>query len=704
MFFAITILSLILSIIQFRNPSRQPSHLPSARTFIGLIILLVIQVVMLLVNIFVWVPTKISSELVTVIDLLLINLSLIWLFWLLLPVKKTRLPLAIASALSFVYVITAVIALTIIFKDSARNIGAYIPLVLLVDLLVGTGCLLMVLMSHPHPKGLTVLIIAGQAVGVVLQIAIPEGTYLPTYLRLGQLFTFLLLIVYSAIIQQTTISNKKTGSPSSITPRIASAFMELSLQNSSKKLLDGLTHAISLFTMADICCIVNLDLEHSKLKLHHGYDLFREDYLADFELDFSQVPQLSQAFINQTIVSIRDDKSNDFDSLFTATQYNQLGEVTLLPLKFNGHAVDHAFLFLTPYTLHHIDTASLVAIQNIAPSILKVFSQANELEDQKKSIDSLIISLNQATTQRNALQSQLERSQELLAELRSKFTANKAEHQHEIEVWMERQNALEIELGSLKDIAQRSSSALDQLDAIILQKANLEESLANCNQQNRALKHALTSAKSLIDASIVNTDAHSVLEKGMDGLQDINGEIKTPDAGTKSPKMRLIDIVTRLKESLAVQMGIKDLHLDIVNTTPVGLEIPEANKTIALLEALLQNAIKASPNQQGITLATALDEQDPGATLLNLQVTDMGGGLSRLEQENFFAMIDRQGKPVPGGIGDADAIRNVIVLVKQLGGKLWLKSGADKPTTFKVRLPLHTHHTLFEDLGDQPGE
>ncbi len=342
---------------------------------------------MLLVNIFIWVPTKIRPDLVSLIDLLLINLSLIWLFWLLLPIKKTRLPLAIASALSLVYVIATLIALMIIFNDTARNIGAYLALVLLVDLLVGTGCLLMVLMSHPHPKGLTVLIITGQAVGVVLQIAIPQSANLPTFLRLGQLFTFLLLIVYSANFQQTTISNKKTSSSSSITPRIASAFMELSLQNSSNKLLDGLTHAISLFTMADICCIVNLDLENSKLKLHHGYDLFREDYLEDFELDFFQVPLLSQAFINQTIVTVKDDKSKDFDSLFTATQYNQLGEVTLLPLKFNGHAVDHAFLFLTPYTLHHIDTASLVAIQNIAPSILKVFGQANELEDQKKSIE-----------------------------------------------------------------------------------------------------------------------------------------------------------------------------------------------------------------------------------------------------------------------------------------------------------------------------
>ncbi len=315
---------------------------------------------------------------------------------------------------------------------------------------------------------------------------------------------------------------------------------------------------------------------------------------------------------------------------------------------------------------------------------------------RKNQSNSLIISLNQATTQRNTLQSQLERSQELLAELRSKFTANKADHQHDIEVWMERQHALEEELGSLKDIAQRSSYALDQLDAINLQKANLEESLANCNHQNRALKHALTSAKLLIDASIDNTDLRPEKEEGMEELQEINGELKTPAIGTKSPTMRLIDIVKRLKEGLAVQMEMKDLHLEIVNTAPVDLEIPEANLTAALIEALLQNAIKASPNQQGITLATSLDEQDTGAQLLNLQVTDMGGGLSRLEQENFFAMIDRQGKPVPGGIGDAEAIRKVMHLVKQLDGKLWLKSGADKPTTFKVRLPLHTNPVQFE--------
>jgi len=51
-------------------------------------------------------------------------------------------------------------------------------------------------------------------------------------------------------------------------------------------------------------------------------------------------------------------------------------------------------------------------------------------------------------------------------------------------------------------------------------------------------------------------------------------------------------------------------------------------------------------------------------------------------------MVDRQGQPIPGGIGDAVAIRHVVHMVKHAQGKLWVKSGIDRPTIFKVSLPI----------------
>ncbi len=695
-FFTMTILSLILLILPLRK--NRDGNILSANPKLpsGLFILLSLQCVMLVVNVIGWISSAENVSLIILLDRWFITLSVIWLQWVLIPIKK-RLSLILAGAASLLVSFIVLIAFFLMLATpyfSEINF-AYVALFTSIITLVSlSASLVIMIIKRPSQYMLIALILIVQIIAYVIQLIFAFSMTLPVWLRLGQWLTISLLslMVCNLIRNITRFPDlyESSSTTPSITPRIASTFMELSLQNSSQKLLSGLTHALSLYTMSDICGIVELNLEESKLNVHHVYDLFLEDYLQEFELTFEQVPQLSQSFLNHRSLSINDPASRDLTSIFTATQFNQLGEVTLLPLKFNGHAVNQALLFLMPYTLRHINPAILSDLNKITPTILRLFTQANELDNQKTATDSLLIGLNQVTSQKNDLQQNFDRSQSLLTELRNKYADDKASHQQEVQQLIDHQHTLEDELSSLKEIAERSSTALDQLDKLSHEKANLEIALTECNKNNKSLKNALVSAKSLIDASIIGNTPQTT-DVFVDDLSDKVTEIQ-------ASQKRLGNVIRDVKIELTPFLELKELQLTIANNINKEIFISNAEQTQALVTSLLQNAIKASPYQQSIFFELTLEQQENKEPVIIMQVTDMGGGLSKSEQVNFFALIDRKGKPVPGGIGDAEAIRRVIHMVKQLNGNLWLKSGADQPTTFKIRLPLGIPPVQFEGL------
>ena len=107
-----------------------------------------------------------------------------------------------------------------------------------------------------------------------------------------------------------------------------------------------------------------------------------------------------------------------------------------------------------------------------------------------------------------------------------------------------------------------------------------------------------------------------------------------------------------------------------------------------IVRHLLENAVKISPVGQKVILDLTTSTDNDLKQLLTLQVTDFGGGISPAEQAAYFSMIDRQGQPIPGGVGDAAGLRKMVHLIKEVQGKLWVRSGIDKPTTYKIDLPV----------------
>ena len=72
-----------------------------------------------------------------------------------------------------------------------------------------------------------------------------------------------------------------------------------------------------------------------------------------------------------------------------------------------------------------------------------------------------------------------------------------------------------------------------------------------------------------------------------------------------------------------------------------------------------------------------------GKNLDNLQMRN----LSQQEQDSFQRMIERIGHPVPGGIGNVDALREVMKHIQVLQGNFMINSDVDQPTTYRLQLP-----------------
>jgi sigma-B regulation protein RsbU (phosphoserine phosphatase) len=106
-----------------------------------------------------------------------------------------------------------------------------------------------------------------------------------------------------------------------------------------------------------------------------------------------------------------------------------------------------------------------------------------------------------------------------------------------------------------------------------------------------------------------------------------------------------------------------------------------------VLVNLVGNAVKFTPQDGSITVATAVATAAGGASWGEVRVTDTGPGVPRAEQAAIFEPYYRSQETARApGVGLGLAISHG--LVQQMGGELVLESAPGAGATFIVRLPL----------------
>jgi PAS domain S-box-containing protein len=151
---------------------------------------------------------------------------------------------------------------------------------------------------------------------------------------------------------------------------------------------------------------------------------------------------------------------------------------------------------------------------------------------------------------------------------------------------------------------------------------------------------------------------------------------------------RPLDLVALARQVVAEQQHSTERHqlrLDVAVPKLVG--VWDAARLERLLENLLNNAIKYSPEGGDITL-TVRPEAEAGEPWAVLVVQDRGLGIPAADLPHIFERFQR-GRNVEGQIaGTGIGLAAVRQLVEQHGGRVTVNSHEGRGTTFTVRLPL----------------
>lgn len=697
-FFLVTLVALVLSFFS-RSKTQSPQKTINFKRFtVGLAILLGFTFLQFIFNLVSWIISYDNFRILSIIDRLFVMLSLVCLVWMFLSVTSRHLPNILAGITGFLAVVTFVVSLIMHIFFSATNLffTAWVNGIWWIIGFLGCLAMFIYLVMRQKLRSITTLLlftIAG--LGFLAQIFLPSDQILPAYIRLSQLLYYPILILIACQVgSSSTATSLENSSPATqskldLTPRVAAALIETSLQGSGKKLLNSLTHGLSLLAMADICGIVKVDKISTTLHFTSIYDLFREDYINDFSLPFSQLPAISSALLDQKELTLENAKSKDITDLMQATAYNQVGTVTVFPLKYNGRQVDSGLIFLSPYTMRSCKPETLNSLAKISPTILQVLDHAKAIEENKDAFDSQLVLLNKVNREREEIKDQLDHAQALLAELRGEFTASKSNYQKEIQLWIERQQNLERQNQELQILVEKSKSAISDLATLTAQKDHLEKRLAESSLKINSMQSALLKTKAMIDETVASGEESGFITP--DGTTSGVRQARSAEisiSGTNPGEVRLSTIIEKEVNAVIDLYTSKNVKLELQFHDNQGSCISKPEDLGEIVHHLLENAVKISPIGQKVILDLTTSADNNLNQLLTIEVTDVGGGISQAEQAAFFSMIDRQGQPIPGGVGDAAGLRKMVHLVKKVQGKLWIRSGVDKPTTYKIDLPV----------------
>jgi PAS domain S-box-containing protein len=151
---------------------------------------------------------------------------------------------------------------------------------------------------------------------------------------------------------------------------------------------------------------------------------------------------------------------------------------------------------------------------------------------------------------------------------------------------------------------------------------------------------------------------------------------------------RPLDLVALARQVVQEQQHSTERHhLRLDNAVPELVGVWDAARLERLLENLLNNAVKYSPEGGDVTLTIRPDAQ-AGEPWAVVTVEDRGIGIPAEDVPHIFERFQR-GRNVEGQIaGTGIGLAAVRQLAEQHGGRVTVESQEGRGTTFTVRLPL----------------
>lgn len=153
----------------------------------------------------------------------------------------------------------------------------------------------------------------------------------------------------------------------------------------------------------------------------------------------------------------------------------------------------------------------------------------------------------------------------------------------------------------------------------------------------------------------------------------------------------IIDNVLTYTSNLALEKKIS-VQLDVPQNA-ISIQIdPDALQQILI--HLVQNAETATPAEGVVKLKTQLLFED-NKEYIHIQVTDLGGGISKEDLPNIFTRLYRADNILIQGIGDTSVGLSIAKTLTEFhGGRIWVETQANIGSTFNVLFPTNSSNDI----------
>ncbi|MFC1946419.1 ATP-binding protein [Chloroflexota bacterium] len=170
----------------------------------------------------------------------------------------------------------------------------------------------------------------------------------------------------------------------------------------------------------------------------------------------------------------------------------------------------------------------------------------------------------------------------------------------------------------------------------------------------------------------------------IDDLLDVS-RIRAGKANLQLSRVKVSDV---LEETLSLSRESADRHEFIINITPDLPDIlADQDKFFQIIDNILSNAIKYSPNG-GRIIVSAYNDEERHRTVI--KVEDEGIGMTPADKELLFKSFYRIQRPETQDIsGSGLGLYIAKEWTEAMGGEIWLESELDRGSIFFVGFPVY---------------
>jgi signal transduction histidine kinase len=161
---------------------------------------------------------------------------------------------------------------------------------------------------------------------------------------------------------------------------------------------------------------------------------------------------------------------------------------------------------------------------------------------------------------------------------------------------------------------------------------------------------------------------------------------------------RPLDLAADTVDMVAMVRRVVERHQAMTSSHRIRLEAPgqlvgwyDGQRLERVIDNLLGNALKFSPNGGEVRLDLRTEEQPTQGAQLVLSIEDQGIGIATQDLDRVFERFERGANATAKGIGGTGiGLAYVAEIVRAHGGTVGVESTEHLGSIFTVRLPLRT--------------